>query len=504
MAMKSILVVVLAILVLMVATTPLSMERGKAKWTFIVFLNADNNLYDFALEDLNEMETAGSTSEVNIVVLLDGPEDGDSRILQIVKDEDEEVIHSLPIDDKGRIIRGYEANMGDLSTLKKFIRWVKEKYPADHEVLVIWDHGSGIKGFSKEDSNFLFKGISYDETNNDYLTIPELKQALDKIKVDIIGFDACLMQMLEIVWLAKDHAKFIIGSQELVPEEGWDYQVLNRLTEDPAISPMDFSKEIVKAYGAYYGKAGYPTQSAAESRKLNSLVDTVNSLANILMENIGKYVGDIESARSETHCYGIDCYIDLYHFAEKLEEHVDEEKVKSKAEEVMRLINATVSAEIHSRESKDSHGISIYFPERSWDFRTYYRSSKFLDFAADSLWDEFLEAYYDASSERIEIKTDKEAYELGEPVKIKIKNVGYKGIEGDLEYKIDLEERKIYEFSAGKAEMKAGESVEYEWRQIDLEGEQVQPGEYSLSVEVGGCIASTTFTIKASCSIVDS
>jgi hypothetical protein len=44
---------------------------NQPKWTFMVYMDADNNLDPAGLDDINEMEIVGSTDNVNIVVLLD-------------------------------------------------------------------------------------------------------------------------------------------------------------------------------------------------------------------------------------------------------------------------------------------------------------------------------------------------------------------------------------------------------------------------------------------------
>ena len=44
---------------------------AKAKWTFMVFMAADNNLDAASVKDLAEMSKAGSTPDVNILVQLD-------------------------------------------------------------------------------------------------------------------------------------------------------------------------------------------------------------------------------------------------------------------------------------------------------------------------------------------------------------------------------------------------------------------------------------------------
>jgi len=42
-----------------------------ANWTFMVYIDADNNLESAGIDDVNEMETVGSTDDVNVLVQLD-------------------------------------------------------------------------------------------------------------------------------------------------------------------------------------------------------------------------------------------------------------------------------------------------------------------------------------------------------------------------------------------------------------------------------------------------
>jgi len=66
------LVVLVAMILSMNAAFAQSEDtKAKAKWTFIVFLNGDNDLDPFGEKDLTEMKKVGSTPDVNIVVLQD-------------------------------------------------------------------------------------------------------------------------------------------------------------------------------------------------------------------------------------------------------------------------------------------------------------------------------------------------------------------------------------------------------------------------------------------------
>ncbi|PKP54790.1 hypothetical protein CVT91_18230, partial [Candidatus Atribacteria bacterium HGW-Atribacteria-1] len=46
-------------------------KDNTAEWTVMVYLDADNNLESAGINDINEMEMVGSSSDVNIVVQVD-------------------------------------------------------------------------------------------------------------------------------------------------------------------------------------------------------------------------------------------------------------------------------------------------------------------------------------------------------------------------------------------------------------------------------------------------
>ena len=79
--------------------------------------------------------------------------------------------------------------------LYDFLLWAKKNYEADRYMLVFWDHGGGLSsGFGSDDLN--------KRTDTDYGTmlVNEIIEAVDRsnIRFDLIGFDACLMQDIEI------------------------------------------------------------------------------------------------------------------------------------------------------------------------------------------------------------------------------------------------------------------------------------------------------------------
>lgn len=112
------------------------------------------------------------------------------------------------------------ASMGDGSVFEDFLKWGTRNYPADRNILVLWDHG----GSSAD-------GVCYDENYGfDCLTRSELKEALEGAQLpqpfDFIIFDTCYMGSLGTAALVKEYAHYMTASQKIVPGAGMDYKTL--------------------------------------------------------------------------------------------------------------------------------------------------------------------------------------------------------------------------------------------------------------------------------------
>jgi len=372
-------------------------------WLFMVYLDADNNLESAGIDDLNEMEVAGSTDNVKIVVEMDRAErdfDDDTsngnwtgaKRFYVTEDADQAIINSPVIADLG------EVNMGDPATLQSFIEWSIANYPAQHYALVLWDHGSGWK----ESNTTAMKSICSDDQAGDSLTMTELRSALNAANLttgetlDIIGFDACLMQMVEVVYQVMGSADrplvdIAVGSEEIEPGDGWDYTAtLTALTADPTMTPAALATRIVNDYIAFYGTSSWQTQSAANLSLIDELATAIDSFAQAMTTATDDWTA-IGTARSQTQEYYYDYYIDLYHFAQLVNQDTSiSQAVRDAASAVMTAVDNAVIAEQHGSGSPGSYGLSIYYPETSTDYFSDYETDVL--FTTATQWDEFLSA----------------------------------------------------------------------------------------------------------------
>lgn len=378
-------------------------EEDIAEWTFMVYMAGDNSLDNaglkMPLDDINEMETAGSTDKVNIIVLCDRKRDDDA-IYKIKKDKEgytpnegsnENLDWDTPVseklDDNYEVIpKDGELNMDEPSTLINFIKWTMENYPAKHYLLDLWNHGKGWRWVCSD--------------NSKYLDIEDLKTALSKIgkkKIDIIGFDACSMGLLEVFYQIKDYGRYVIASEEEWPEDGWAYNdFLPKLVNNPLMSPEELAKNIVEdSVEAYRGQTELPiTHSAVDLNEIKNVVNSIEELSQSLMDSYPYFGNEIKNIRTELKVFK-DNAVDLYYFAELILKN-GTKKLRILAKELINAIDKAVVAEEHFTEDKNeaaenANGIAIYFPAYKANFENNYKN---LNFSKNSIWDEFLENYY--------------------------------------------------------------------------------------------------------------
>ncbi|MBR4328387.1 MAG: hypothetical protein IKO19_07865 [Candidatus Riflebacteria bacterium] len=370
------------------AAAPAKKPAKKAamkEWTFAVFLNADNNLDRFGVEDQEEMARVGSNEYVNVISLIDR-ERGPAQINYIEKG------NIKKIKDMG------EMDMGDYKELVKFAKFVKENYPAKHYMIGIWNHGSGWK--AKQDASNVVRGISYDDSSSNHITNDQLAIATKEIaqvlgqKIDVINMDACLMGMAEVAYAIKDNCEYFVGSEETEAGKGTPYDdVLKGLK--PGMSARDFANHWVNAYAQSYngGSQGRDdsTQSAYDLSKTDALLDAMDGFAKAIMA--GKYSDKVMAAAGKTVKFAYPQNIDLLHFLKNLRPEVQGDTALNtamdkveKAAKAMIINNKTTGRYYNKYENAE--GIAVYLPSNLMIESKYLT----LDYSKKVMWDDMLMA----------------------------------------------------------------------------------------------------------------
>src|SRR5690606_28366009 len=107
---------------------------------------------------------------------------------------------------------GNALDMGNPDTLGDFIKWAKQNYPADRYCLILWNHGNGWKRSAQDE--YPTRAFSYDDQYGTSIKTWQTDQMMGGETVDILAWDASLMQMVEVAYEARSHADYIVGSEE--------------------------------------------------------------------------------------------------------------------------------------------------------------------------------------------------------------------------------------------------------------------------------------------------
>lgn len=355
--------------------TPIGeLPQGGRQWTIMVYMAADNDLAGEAFKDLQSMERVGSTTDVTVLVELDTPS-GATRYL-VGRDGSTVLQHLGSVDS------------GDPGTLLRFIRFARERYPARHYALILWNHGSGVKSVRRD--------IAFDFTTQSAITLPGLKNALalSGVSFDLLGMDACFMQMVEVAYEVRNFARVLVSSQESVPGEGWDYEtILRALTGNPAMHVFDLARLIVESYVAYYQRYGVRsryTLSAVDLARIDALARALDDLALAILNDLQTPPWVYLTLGDSALYFEDPDFVDLGDLVRLLasDSRVHPEVQQRANAVVQHLATCVLSSGSLGGSSGiiEASGLSIYFP-----YMAYVRKYGDLAFASATHWDELVQ-----------------------------------------------------------------------------------------------------------------
>jgi Clostripain family len=341
-------------------------------WLVMLFLGGDSDLIPFGQLLLDEAAQVGSSDRVAVVAEIE-PTTPDEQTL------------------RGPILPGVRdmqrigvtnVNMRP-ETIIEFVDASKATYEARNRMLILWDHGNGWQNVHVFENvvtatNIVKQKEESETTDGAPLFINDLRAVLDeKRDIAVVGFDACLMSMIEIAFQLRDTAQFMVASQHLQPAaRGWPYEALLRsLTFSPRMEPEELVRTMVDTFaGSYNGAGDAVTLSGLRlSAEVDRAVAAIDSFSLSLLDAIhdsdhntnGSLRGDIIMARRHTQSFGNPDYIDIVSFCEQIQKWLpNEPKVNRSADLVKRAIARLVVRHTRSGSASVGHanGVSIYFP----------------------------------------------------------------------------------------------------------------------------------------------
>ena len=290
-------------------------QKNQKEWTIMVYMAGDNNLaVDMAynLEQIRDVAKKGA-DKLNLFVYYDGHSSQIPTLYCDFSNPDNPIyVPSCSVPDKlfPDVPKEWNENAASKYSLINFVDWCvnKQEGRAERYAMIFSGHSLG----------FADKGLFKDETSGEAMKIKDLFFALQRIgmpeenlacdwdqedvielmvdktdvllgqRLDILGFDSCLMGMFEVGYQFKDIAETMIVSEGSVPSAGWSYaKILASLTSGVGKRPTkkvaaNFVKEFIRSQDNYIVGGVSVDMAAWDMSKFGDLADYVSLLSLIL------------------------------------------------------------------------------------------------------------------------------------------------------------------------------------------------------------------------------
>ncbi len=441
-----------------VAAQPSVTPAPAADWTIMVYMNGDNNLDSDAIRNFRQIASVALGNRVKVLVQFDRPQRPSTPPVwsQTLRFEMRPGIQPVPAQAAQDL---KEQDMGNPATLLSFVQWAKKRAPASRYAVIIWGHGQGYRLMQMLDAFKVMearanrpsndriaplgapmssssavsrrfpsdpptqgpvRSVSSDDTNQSKLYNREIQEVLANQGVDLIGFDACLMGMIETAYAMRHVAKVMVASEELEPGFGWNYRdFLTRLVARPQMDARGLGTAIVDSYeNEYAGQdaaTGGTTLSALDLAHVQATVTAVSLFADALIPALQANLPAVVAARKSCNEYAPNTFGDGLNYFH----HIDLGCVARElgmripsAEAASRDVIAAVGSLAYRNYASParlgafgSTGIAIYFPVSNSAYVTdlyaengYERmnQNRPVEFVQDPAihWADFLHAYF--------------------------------------------------------------------------------------------------------------
>ena len=263
-------------------------------------------------------------------------------------------------------------------------------------------------------------------------------------KLDLLGFDSCVMGMLEVGYQFNYVAKTMIASEGSVPSAGWTYAKIlgclarehDRDLDTRSVAEL-FVKQFIRSQDSYTVGGVSVDMAAWDLSRFGPLADAFDGLSEVLIacfEDEGSRIyRQMERVILQVHwkcqSYMYDQNVDLGDFCELLDrecglvaeelggEEVELlELVQKQCRQVLKeLKKAVILSGFSGGGYQYSHGVSVFFPWSREAYEVSRKNYESLWFAKDVKrkrlsWTDFLKRYlYEVTLRRVEMPADEVA-----------------------------------------------------------------------------------------------
>ena len=449
------------------------------EWTIMIYMAGDNNLavdMAYAMEQIKDVAAEGAESP-NLFVYYDG---NSPAIPTLYCDFSEprkpRYVRSYKVPNKLYSVPKKEnENAADPRSILNFVDWCVNRVEVETNGEISFGRRAQKYAliFSGHSLGFQDIGLFKDETSGKSMKMKDFyvvlqglvstKKELEKDaranhwtgevrevettvllgqKLDLLGFDSCVMGMLEVGYQFNYVAKTMIASEGSVPSAGWTYAKIlgclareqNKHVDTRSVAEL-FVKQFIRSQDSYTVGGVSVDMAAWDLSRFGYLADAFDGLAEALLlcfeVEDSRIYRQMERMVLQVHwkcqSYMYDQNVDLGDFCELMDqecERVAEELGDGDDIEILRMVQVACRNVLKQLEKavilsgfsgggyQYSNGVSVFFPWSREGYEVSRKNYETLWFAEDVKrqrlsWTDFLKKYlYQVSLRRCEKPTE--------------------------------------------------------------------------------------------------
>ena len=385
------------------ASAPAAAADDRADWTMMVYAVGDtDNVAEIMVQNLSQLAALPDDADVNVVVLLDLPDDRDPGApTSTLPGAGEFDTAKLFLLDGGRFneIRDLgEISMGRPDALANFIVEAADRYPADKYGLALFDHGGGSQG-----------GYIDITPPQSAMTIPDIRTGMVAgmaeagiDRFELLYHAACLMANYETATALAPLAETMAGSEELMflyplSPSGFVPLGTNGSGRDVATALVDGYRDLLDQPGLAGARRELMAMSVLDSDATERLDAALAAFADAVVPHMDELAVDIARARAKSlefatpFGYAGFQLVDLGDFLRHLDGLPPDAEVARDA--AFAALDGMVEYQLTGRGTQQTTGLNVFFPTDPRYVRDY-----FADGTAPLAWGRFLRAFLEAKS----------------------------------------------------------------------------------------------------------
>ena len=436
----------------------------RKKWTLMFYLASDNPLAPGVISQLKAIKAAGWHKQANVIVQFDPyTEDTPTHIFDVnivrklespdphdigfqsdvfsVHDLVEDKLWDEEVDRDDKKIRdrlmaatpgyapdrppksvikhpnGHTKEPGPQKSLRNFLEFCANSYPAEHYILFLLGHGVVVGN-----DVFLFDEHGEEQT----LSLEGLQNVLKAFNtklnkqgvLEMVSFHSCSVSSLEVAYELKNETRYMLASQATTYVGSWPYRqivmrvfnfleagrqedALEAMLKDLVLCCLQNSKDFLLAgypYDICLSRLGAPMEEAKVE---------LDKLAGALIKGVKTFREEIVKAHLKAQSFQSELYTDVIDFCRCLfqtlsegtsagEDETTRAEIKNACKRVIRAVqNCIAQASFAGPEYQYARGLSIYFPwsKPSDSLMLRYEEYNFAK-PKESSWFGFLVAYF--------------------------------------------------------------------------------------------------------------